>query len=706
MKIKDIQIDGFGVWTGLSVDTLPDGMTLFYGPNEAGKTTMMQFMRAMLYGFTPERREKYVPPVHGGTPGGALRVTGPGGGYEIRRTSQLTDSDTIGRLSVTGQDGLSQGQHRLSSLLGQIDEPIFTNVFAIGIRELQELSTLDDTSAADELYKLSSGLDRVSLVDVMRNLRGGRNELVGSPHAREDEQVANKLTGLLSKRDRLRLEVEQLTRHGRRWSELASQRRVQQQEIEQLTERISAWEREAKSVETAISVFDTWRDQESVESQIVEIESQTDLPDEAPGQLVQIDATMEDRRVKLEEIKNKRREIRSKADQLPVSKRMLELQGRIEAATEQATWVEALEEQIDRLDRQIEKTRKQLESDADRLGLDESERIDICNGNLDCLPDLSKQTLTTLAEPARNVKDSMHALKRARDEGVLYKKKAEALGEDLRETLKRANGTNLQDAIRAQNDLIGSLRQRITLGEHLDKLKRHYRELERESIELATDEALPVDRMLLLGVPFLGGGGAFFYGLFHFFGIDSFVSSPDPTTGMLWLIVSFMALVAFYFGRENGRRTTSLDLNDCERQIESIQRQIRDLEAERSDVDPSLPVNTESLQIHLREAENLVSELEAAMPTYHAQSAAMESYKLARARASRAADSLKQYRIDWTETLERLGLSTNLSPSSVRKLGDGYATLQATLRRLAEQKGEKEERRRERQNLAKRIEEL
>ena len=60
-------------------------------------------------------------------------------------------------------------------LLGQIDEPIFTNVFAIGMRELQELSTLDDTKAADELYKLSSGLDRVSLVDVLRSLRVPRH---------------------------------------------------------------------------------------------------------------------------------------------------------------------------------------------------------------------------------------------------------------------------------------------------------------------------------------------------------------------------------------------------------------------------------------------------------------------------------------------------------------------------------------------------
>jgi uncharacterized protein YhaN len=178
MKVRDVQIDGFGVWTSLSVDSLPEGMAVFYGPNEAGKTTLMNFLRTMFYGFTPERRHRYLPPVHGGKPGGAIRVTGPGGGYEIARRATLNDPSVIGQLTVTSSDGITQGQHRLTSLLGSVDESIFTNVFAIGLRELQELSTLDDTEAADELYKLSSGLDRVSLVDVIRQLRAARTQLV------------------------------------------------------------------------------------------------------------------------------------------------------------------------------------------------------------------------------------------------------------------------------------------------------------------------------------------------------------------------------------------------------------------------------------------------------------------------------------------------------------------------------------------------
>lgn len=705
MKVKDIQIDGFGVWTGLSVDSLPEGMTLFYGPNEAGKTTLMQFMRAMLYGFTAERREKYLPPVYGGTPGGAIRVTGPGGGYEIRRRSQLTDTGVTGQLTVTGQDGLSQGQHRLSSLLGQIDEPIFTNVFAIGMRELQELSTLDDTAAADELYKLSSGLDRVSLVDVLRSLREARKDLIGSDKTPDDAEVA-KLFSMIRKREKLRDEVQELTRGGRRWSELASQRRSQQQEIEQLTERMSAWEHESRCVEIATSVFEPWSERDRLCEQIEEMESESYLPDEAPGQLVQIDAMMDDRRNRLEEVKQKRRVIREKAEQLPVSRRLLDLQGRIAAAAEQATWVEALEEQIDRLDNRIEKARKQLESDAERLGMDEEDCLSLMEGDLSQLPDLSKQTLSALSGPAKAVKEQNFLLKQARGEAAEHKARADSLAESLRETLGKANATNLQQAIRQHTESITTLRHRVQLGEHLDKLKRHYRDLEKETVNLTTAEALPVDRLILLAVPFIVGGMALIYGLANVFGFTWLVTEPDPTWGMLCILFGFMSLLTYYFGRENGQRSTTRDREDCERQIDTLRRQIREVESERNDIDSTLPTSKESLELRVRETEILLAELEAALPTYHNHEAALQSYNAARERANTAAGGVKNAKRQWSATLERLGLSDSMSPSSVRNLSEGYETLQTSRRRLDELQAERDQRRRERQAIAKRIESL
>ncbi|MBU6175747.1 MAG: AAA family ATPase, partial [Planctomycetes bacterium] len=409
MKVRDIQIDGFGVWSGLSVDSLPEGMTVFYGPNEAGKTTLMQFLRTMLYGFTAERRQRYLPPVFGGKPGGAMRVTGPGGGYEIARRATLNDPSIIGQLTVTSSDGVTQGQHRLTTLLGSVDESIFTNVFAIGLRELQELSTLDDTAAADELYKLSSGLDRVSLVDVIRQLKGARAQIVSQ------DSEAGQLTTMLQRREKLRDEIEQLTVRARRWGELATHKRNQQNEIEELRQRIEQWELEAKTVETSLQVREPWLARESTKNKIKTLHARIDVPDNAVSKLKEIHEQVDDKRRQIQSIKEERRSLRQRASDMPVSKGILALSGKIEAANEQGPWITSLQLQIQRLESECQQTQEQLLEDAKRLGLSDHDQEALLNDKrLANLPDLSRQAIGQLAGPARDVRVHQTRLKQAK----------------------------------------------------------------------------------------------------------------------------------------------------------------------------------------------------------------------------------------------------------------------------------------------------
>src|SRR3954463_9188404 len=106
MRIKDIQVDGFGVWNNLKLDELPPGVSVLYGPNEAGKTTLMQFVRTVLYGFSPLRRTRYLPPVHGGKPGGRMRVANGSGEFLLQRYSAFEDGpEDRGHLSVVDGHG-------------------------------------------------------------------------------------------------------------------------------------------------------------------------------------------------------------------------------------------------------------------------------------------------------------------------------------------------------------------------------------------------------------------------------------------------------------------------------------------------------------------------------------------------------------------------------------------------------------------------
>ena len=175
VKIHALKIDGYGIWSGLRVERFSDGLNVLYGPNEAGKTTLLQFIRSMLYGFSDSRRQ-YFPPVHGGKPGGMADVDSPQGRYEIARHWQPENGGE--QIILTASDGTRQGEHLVKAMLSDIDEAIFNNVFAVELREMQELGALGDTAAAELLYNLTAGLDRVSLVEVLRELEISRNRIL------------------------------------------------------------------------------------------------------------------------------------------------------------------------------------------------------------------------------------------------------------------------------------------------------------------------------------------------------------------------------------------------------------------------------------------------------------------------------------------------------------------------------------------------
>ncbi len=712
MKVRDVQIDGFGVWSGLSVDSMPEGMTVFYGPNEAGKTTLMNFLRTMFYGFTAERRQRYLPPVFGGKPGGAIRVTGPGGGYEIARRATLNDPSIIGQLTVTSSDGVTQGQHRLTSLLGNVDESIFTNVFAIGLRELQELSTLDDTSAADELYKLSSGLDRVSLVDVMRQLKTARSHIVST------NTDAGQMPAMMAKREKLRDELDQLTGRGRRWGELAAHRRNQQTEIDELKLRVEQWELEAKSVETALQVRDPWAQRDAARIRLKALNARVDLPENAVDKLREIQDQMDDKRRQIQAIKEERKQLRRRAGEMPVSKGILSLAGKIEAAGEQGPWITSLQKQIQRLESETQQTREQLLEDAKRLGLTDQDQESLLNDKrLANIPDLSRQAISQLAGPARDVRVHQVRLKQTREQGLNDKKEADRLHSEIAGFLSVRDADDLQSAIKRSSDLIQSLRKLQQTEERLDKLIKHKRELEAEAVDLASDEALPLDRLGLLAIPFFFGSVMLIYGIGKFLRIPLFArqvrdvgeritTTADQTNGFLMTLVGIIVLFAMYSWWKLMERGSKGDLNDCESQLEALNVQIRKTEQERDEMYKELPEHNGSLEIRLKEAEHELSECEGLLPVHHNYQAALQRFKTVKQHAGDAAHGLKSARHQWKKTLQQLGLADSLSPKSIRILAEGYESLLQTRRRLKTQQDELDQRRIEMTTSLQRIETL
>ena len=168
MRIERIELDGFGRFHDASW-TLNPGMTVVLGANEAGKTTFLNAIRALLFGFDATREGRtWYPAVAGGRRGGRLVLsTGDDERWVVERHGERGGG---GALTVRAPNGNQGGQETLDRLLRGADRDLFANVFAFGLGELQDLHTLSTTGVRGRIYGAGAGLGGASAVDLERRL--------------------------------------------------------------------------------------------------------------------------------------------------------------------------------------------------------------------------------------------------------------------------------------------------------------------------------------------------------------------------------------------------------------------------------------------------------------------------------------------------------------------------------------------------------
>ena len=197
MRIRSIFVDGFGIWHESRLE--PDaGLTVVRGDNEAGKTTLLAFIRAMLFGFETNQ----YPAVAGGRRGGWLDVvTADERHFRIERYG---DRGGQGAVHVTGDDGVDRGPEYLSRLLHGVEASVYRNVFAFRLEELSELKGLTEGGVAARIYGAGLGTGAASALAVETGLRGevaglfkpgGSNPRINQL-LKEIEEVERTLSGL------------------------------------------------------------------------------------------------------------------------------------------------------------------------------------------------------------------------------------------------------------------------------------------------------------------------------------------------------------------------------------------------------------------------------------------------------------------------------------------------------------------------------
>jgi uncharacterized protein YhaN len=149
MKIHKLKVERCGGWSDLTLPLAADGLTVLYGPNEAGKSTLMRFIRGVLFGFDPQ--DETGPGTRPRRLGcaGELHVSDGAEEYAIRRESEFEGRTS---LWVTTRGAVLDAAATIERLRGNVSRDVFERVFALGLAELQQLAALHDDEVARKIY--------------------------------------------------------------------------------------------------------------------------------------------------------------------------------------------------------------------------------------------------------------------------------------------------------------------------------------------------------------------------------------------------------------------------------------------------------------------------------------------------------------------------------------------------------------------------
>ncbi len=247
MRIDGWFIEGFGIFKQREYRGLTSGLTVVLGPNEAGKSTLLAFLRGVLFGF-PDRRSRsgvYLP-VDGGAHGGRVFLEGPDGPFTMERWAGRRNS-----LVITDAAGREVPQTEFSRWIGGADETLFRNVFAFSLTELQTLESLQAEEIRDRIYS-------AHVVGAGRSARQTIAQLNAEMTALFRPRGSSKLGELAQRLDHLNAITAEVRANASRHAELTEECTQLRAELDECTRAAEEGQKEKRWFDSLLEMWPAW----------------------------------------------------------------------------------------------------------------------------------------------------------------------------------------------------------------------------------------------------------------------------------------------------------------------------------------------------------------------------------------------------------------------------------------------------------------
>ena len=656
----------------------------------------MHFLRGMLYGFGSRERSRYLTARPDSTAtdfsGGHIEFTdGAGIEYRFERSARYSAEGGWAEQTLleNGESGIDDPT-AISRLLGAIDEATFVRIYAIGLAELQELNLLGDTEAAQLIYRLTSGVDRVSLFDILDEVNQARQ------HYLSPDGQAGILPELNRKLEAAELRVSELGRRGAHWSRLSNRRKAVGEKLEGFEAEIQQLECQRRTAEAVRRISSEW-DQRATIMAHVELladrvpEAFVIFSEDPLARLKELHDDLAGCHSEIEQIRGKRDALKSEAEKLQVNRSLVQQRSRIDAISELSGWIANLQGQSESCSADITRMQEHL---ARSYGMEPGESAGTGIN-------ITASVITSLRGPARQWQEQKRRVRDARK--VLQDTEQEA------EIADQAFESALTDS--GCLDLPGELEataSRITLLRRFEANQDRLAHLRKTRDGVVAELADPSTAELLSPVAMVGIGGTFILGFMAVVASTVFGGwlGMTPVTRAILGIMGIGPLLGAAGARFLIQRNNLSRLSLQRRQLDLLSRQESECQRENEDLEVNVGSGERARDELLVDCERRMSVLEMIVPLDAARRAAMQKVESTSIRLEHASTSFTAAEERWAEALSQSGLPESLLPRHLRQYASDQKYIAEQVRQLEQRKLELQRCDLELDSLRRRIEQV
>lgn len=244
MKITDLQLEQYGIYRQASWQPSLDSLNVVMGENESGKTTMLRFIRDMLFGYG---RGKWQ-----GRKGNMAFVRSDGQAYRVFRDEKERWFENTNHVKF---------EDELPTLWWHgLNRYMYEKIFAVGLEDLQGATFLSNDAVRSRFFMLQGG-DKLS--NVKKTIQENKEKLlVASP------QGKRKINQLLAELESIHQELDSLSNQEKDFAELQKKQDALKKQVAELQAKLTKDQEQDHILEKRLGAWEYYKRARTIKRQL------------------------------------------------------------------------------------------------------------------------------------------------------------------------------------------------------------------------------------------------------------------------------------------------------------------------------------------------------------------------------------------------------------------------------------------------------